>query len=116
MSEISLKRDDYYSLNVDGVYVGGAWVGHTDFIKPKESMSENDKVIMMFSIGEQFRGEGYGKTLMEKVVEAEKEKGAKTIRLAVLVENETAINFYKECGFIIDGNVDETMHYMWREL
>jgi ribosomal protein S18 acetylase RimI-like enzyme len=116
MSEITLKRDDYYSLDVDGVYVGGAWIGNTDFVKPKESMSENDKVVMMFSIGEQFREKGFGKTLMEKVIEAEKEKGTKTLRLAVLIENETAINFYKERGFVIDGNVDDTMYYMWREL
>jgi ribosomal protein S18 acetylase RimI-like enzyme len=116
MSEISLKRDDYYSLDADGVYVGGAWIGNTNFVEPKESMSENDKVIMMFSIGEQFRGQGYGKALLEKIMEAEKEKGTKTLRLAVLTENETAINFYQEHGFVIDGKVDETMYYMWKEL
>jgi len=116
MSEISLKKDDYYSLTVDGVYVGGTWVGHTDFVKPKEFMSENDKVIMMFSIGEQFREQGFGKILLEKVIEAEKENGTKTLRLAVIIDNETAVNFYKEFGFVIDGNIGETMYYMWREL
>lgn len=40
-------------------------------------MSENDKVIMMFSIREQFRGKGYGKDLLEKAIEAEEESGTK---------------------------------------
>jgi len=115
MSEILLKRNDYYSLIVDGVHVGGTWIGHNNFVEPKESMSENDKVVMMFSIGEQFKGKGYGKILLEKVIETEKDKGTKTLRLAVLTDNEIAINLYKECGFVIDGYVRE-MYYMWREL
>ncbi len=55
-----------------------------------------------FMIGEQFQGKGYGKEAMRKIIEniSTKHEDCQRVRLSVVPENKTAINFYKSIGFI----------------
>lgn len=58
--------------------------------------------IPRFMIGEQFQGKGYGKQGMLKIIELIilQHENCERIRLSVVPENEGAINFYKNIGFV----------------
>ncbi|MBS4172168.1 GNAT family N-acetyltransferase [Bacillus sp. FJAT-49736] len=61
-----------------------------------------------FMIGEQFQGKGYGKQGMLKVIEmiTKQHSSCQRVRLSVVPENQGAINFYKNIGFM---ETDETL-------
>jgi diamine N-acetyltransferase len=58
--------------------------------------------IPRFMIGEQFQGKGYGKQGMLRIIEmiTTQHENCERIRLSVVPENQGAINFYKNIGFI----------------
>ncbi|MFD2444740.1 GNAT family N-acetyltransferase [Bacillus sp. CGMCC 1.16607] len=55
-----------------------------------------------FMIGEQFQGKGYGKQGMLKIIEmiTNQHSDCSRVRLSVVPENQAAINFYKNIGFV----------------
>ncbi len=55
------------------------------------------------AIREDLRGKGYGKKLMERVIEAERQKGITKLFLEVRESNENAIRLYKSVGFKATG-------------
>lgn len=111
------KKNDYYTLLVNEEVVGGAWVGHTEIVKPKEyTRTHRDKVVMSFFINPNFRNKGYGKILMNKIIESEWKENTKTLRLGVEKDNLFAIKIYESSSFLIDGEVSSNMHYMWKKI
>jgi len=46
------------------------------------------------------RGRGFGRKLMEAMVEYASGQGVRDITLDVRVNNQTAINLYESCGFV----------------
>lgn len=71
-----------------------------EFIPDNESYDMH--WVPRFMIGEQFQGMGYGKLGMQKIIEmiTTEHINCERIRLSVVPENEGAINFYKNIGFI----------------
>ena len=55
--------------------------------------------IVAFAIKEEWRGKGYGKAAMKKVLDDIEEKGADAQMVHVGAENEKAIDFYSDLGF-----------------
>ncbi|MEH7884233.1 GNAT family N-acetyltransferase [Bacillus sp. JJ1609] len=55
-----------------------------------------------FMIGEEFQGKGYGRLAMEKILEKiiSEHPDCQRVRLSVVPENERAIQFYKNLGFV----------------
>jgi len=49
------------------------------------------------------RGHGYGRTLMNHVLAAWRQRGFSEVTLWVLEENRSARRFYETCGFQLDG-------------
>ena len=61
MAEITLvKNNESYSLRIDEVSVGGAWVGNTDLVPAKEFMRGRSKAVMGFYIKLDNRQNGLG--------------------------------------------------------
>jgi GNAT superfamily N-acetyltransferase len=117
MAEIGLKTSkEHYSLMLDGVSVGGAWVGMTTIVPLKEFMDKKSKVVMGFSIQHDMRNKGLGKALMEKIIESERDRGTTYLCLGVEINNEHAIRLYESVGFQKDGPLYSSMHYMWIKL
>jgi ribosomal protein S18 acetylase RimI-like enzyme len=54
----------------------------------------------------QFRGKGYGRTILQKSVEILRESPAQEILLQVDTANGTALNLYKSCGFQVTSVMD----------
>ena len=50
-------------------------------------------------VGENHRGKGIGKALLEKIISSLKKKGCKQIEIQVQVENKNALGLYKSLGF-----------------
>ncbi|HEY0755556.1 MAG TPA: GNAT family N-acetyltransferase [Ktedonobacteraceae bacterium] len=55
-----------------------------------------------FFVRPEYRGRGYGRQLMEEIIVALYETGAKPIMLEVDANNFTALNLYHSLGFVID--------------
>ncbi|ULQ55785.1 GNAT family N-acetyltransferase [Flavihumibacter rivuli] len=55
-------------------------------------------------------GKGYGKSLMEAIIQKAKANGIKRIELSTAVDNERAIRLYERSGFQIEGRL---RNYTW---
>jgi ribosomal protein S18 acetylase RimI-like enzyme len=92
-----------------------------NLVNKLESLPMNDsntKSIMGFYVMNNSRGKGFGKFLMQEIIKKEKEKGTQYLTLGVSKNNEKAINLYKNCGFVIEGNCSagEGYHFMYLDL
>ncbi len=56
-------------------------------------------IIHILGVRSDYKGKGFGKTLIQKAVEIAKEKFCKTVRLDVLSNNLPAVHMYESCGF-----------------
>jgi ribosomal protein S18 acetylase RimI-like enzyme len=53
------------------------------------------------------RGQGVGRTLMERLHEEARARGARQVRLTVYADNEPARRLYEELGYELEPNGDE---------
>ena len=66
-----------------------------------------------------YRGRGFGRTLMEALMEASRREGAEAVTLEVRVSNRPALRLYLSLGFTIAGirrnyyNGPEDAYVMW---
>lgn len=96
MNTVNNKIKEY--VVEDGEVVGALW---TTVRKEEDYL-----LLAMIHVKEEQRGKGYGKKLMDLVIEEAKEKGLELVALGVYKTNETAISLYKKCGFIIFDEED----------
>lgn len=104
VKDFGKKPDDRCLAAVaDGKIVGAVWVrimedyGHVDGETPSFAIS----------LYKEYRGQGIGTALMEKMLELLRESGYKRASLAVQKKN-YAVKMYKKVGFeIIDENDEE---------
>ena len=61
------------------------------------------------AIAKEFRGCGWGKTLMHFLHSVAKQRGAKEVRLRVRDVNTIAINLYKSMGYIFNSKEDDLL-------
>jgi len=62
--------------------------------------SDESAFICGFGILPDFRGKGYGKAALKEALYLISEKNIYTVELDVECKNSTALNLYKECGFV----------------
>ncbi|MCS4470801.1 GNAT family N-acetyltransferase [Clostridium botulinum] len=62
-------------------------------------LENNIPFIVNFGILSNFRKEGYGKVLLNHILNKLKIKGFKKVMIRVSSENEIALNLYKSLGF-----------------
>lgn len=76
----------------------GSVVGHANF-----RMVADEGEIERVAVHPDFRRRGYGRKLMEAMVDYSRKKGVRDMTLDVRVNNEKAINLYESCGFSEEG-------------
>ncbi|VYT71406.1 GNAT family N-acetyltransferase [Clostridium tertium] len=67
--------------------------------KIKVSIEENSAYISGFGIIPEYRGKGFGKASLVKVLNNLKSENISKVELDVEVKNKSALNLYKSCGF-----------------
>lgn len=68
------------------------------------SIPRNSYYIAYFSVSPEFRGKGYGNTMMQKTLTRLRSAGYHKCVLDVEADNVSAIKLYKACGFSITGS------------
>ena len=76
----------------------GVIVGYANF-----RMVADEGEIERVAVHPDSRRRGYGRKLMEAMVEYSRKKGVRDMTLDVRVNNEKAINLYESCGFVEEG-------------
>lgn len=89
------------------LFIGDKLAGNAGVVL--KTLNQNHVGLFGISLLKEFRGMGLGKLFMEKVIEEAKNKlpGLKTIELSCFVNNEAAINLYKQFGFAEFGRLPE---------
>jgi GNAT superfamily N-acetyltransferase len=82
----------------DGIIKGFA----THHIADDEDLSNAYDLIALY-IEPQFKGQGFGSTLLKSVEDQAKDKGFKTLVIWTLEENSNSIRFYENHGYTKDG-------------
>ena len=64
-----------------------------------------------------FKGRGYGKHLLNKLVAASEQEGIWTLQAGIFRENEASIRLHEQCGFRMVGFRERIgqMHGVWRD-
>jgi putative acetyltransferase len=96
----------YYVAEMDGEVVGGGG------IFPSPGLPEDTCELVKMYLAKKARGIGLGKLLIEKAIDAAREKGFKSIYLETMPELKQALNTYEKFGFrYISGPLGETGHF-----
>lgn len=76
----------------------GSVVGYANF-----RIVADEGEIERVAVHPDWRRRGYGRNLMEAMVDYSRRKGVRDMTLDVRVNNEKAINLYESCGFVEEG-------------
>lgn len=68
--------------------------------------------ISLIAAGAKYRGQGYGKAMLDEVCMTAKHSGMSRIRLEVNNDNSVAIGFYKKNGFEFEKIASDRTQYM----
>lgn len=93
---ISKNAPVYYAISEDKV------VGWCD-VFPEENPRQNHRGGLGMGILPEFRGQGIGSQLLQKVIEHAKSFGFEKIELKMYISNVSAIGLYKKFGFNQEG-------------
>lgn len=92
-SEMKSPYSDFFGAFCEGElagYIGGRTVAE-------------ETEIFNIAVSQKFRRRGIGKTLLERFIEAVREKGTQQIFLEVRASNLGAISLYESAGFVFCG-------------
>jgi L-amino acid N-acyltransferase YncA len=67
-------------------------------------------------VGRNWRGQGVGRVLLEKLIEASEKNGIWTLQASIFPENEASLALHKSCGFREVGTRERIarLHGVWR--
>lgn len=113
IKDFGTHPDDYCLVaEVDRKVVGAVWVGIAD----EYGHMDDETPSFSISLYKEYRGQGIGTALMERMLELLKNKGYRRVSLGVNKEN-YAVRMYKKVGFEIVGDgADETEWLMVQNL
>ncbi|KOR24656.1 GNAT family N-acetyltransferase [Clostridium sp. FAM 1755] len=104
-TRVPLTKEDIYFDESQDYYIKDAsffikknneYIGYGQVI-----LENNIPFIVNFGILPKFRKEGYGKILLNHILNKLKTKGFKKVMIRVSSENEIALNLYKSLGFLL---------------
>jgi putative acetyltransferase len=96
----------YYVVESGGQVMGGGG------IYPTEGLPVDTCELVKMYLLPQARGKGIGKLLIEKCIDAAKEKGFKNIYLETMPELKQALKVYEKYGFVyLDKPLGNTGHF-----
>ncbi len=90
-----------YAIEVENRYVG--WISLIYMPKVGKWNGNGHVYVDELWVDPEYRGKGLGKALMAKADELKTELKAVGVRLYVSVDNPSAVNLYKHCGFKESG-------------
>jgi RimJ/RimL family protein N-acetyltransferase len=61
------------------------------------------------AILQEYTGKGYGKKLMQTLEKQALQNGISRFELTVMTHNKIAVNLYKNMGYVIEGNIKNSM-------
>ncbi|UCH66583.1 MAG: GNAT family N-acetyltransferase [Ignavibacterium sp.] len=102
ISAISNPETEFYIARLNGKTIGYLKINLGD---AQTDINDQDgmEIERIYTLSEYF-GKNVGKLLLEKAVEAAKEKNVKYVWLGVWENNPRAIRFYEKNGFVPFGN------------
>lgn len=98
------KNFDIADWNTVICIYDGKYIGTSSFCKSRFEKYKNLGEVISIYLLPEYIGLGYGKKLLDFVIEQLKEKGYNEAFLWVLEENEKARNFYEKYGFKLDND------------
>lgn len=70
-----------------------------------EPGTERGYILVRLMVDGRFQGRGYGRAVLDAIVELVRDRGLPTVRLSVVPENEQALDFYRRNGFAETGEI-----------
>jgi hypothetical protein len=120
MTKLVKKKDKYYSLvNELNETLSSTFCGRVPMTVVNQPVfMHSSKVNTLMGFYSNIKGKGYGKELLQKVIDAERKLGTRYLTLGVSKNNQAAINLYEGCGFKIKGDCagNEKYHFMYLDL
>ncbi|MEO8822548.1 MAG: GNAT family N-acetyltransferase [Ginsengibacter sp.] len=89
----SEARSAYFVIEIEGELAGGAGIFPT-----KELADDTCELVKMY-LAKKFRGNGYGKILLEKCINRAKEEGYVKMYIETMPELSNALEMYRKNGF-----------------
>jgi len=119
MNEIRHTKQNYTLINEEGETLSATFCGKVaeNLVQvPQEFKDKKINTIMGFY--SKIKSKGYGKSLLNKLIEIEIERGTQILTLGVSKDNEIAIKLYEGCGFVISGDLSmsDKYHFMYLDL
>jgi len=97
--QIKTGNRDVFTLTVEDQYIA---MCDLVYDKPEyETVPDKRLYLSRLVVKKNYRGEGYGKAILQYVLSIAKEKGYSEIMLGVDCDNTVALNLYKKLGFSI---------------
>lgn len=87
------NRSAYFVIETGKEIAGGAG------FFPTKGLKENTCELVKMYVGNKFRGNGYGQTLLEKCFEEARKEGYKKMYLESMPELKNALSMYEKNGF-----------------
>jgi ribosomal protein S18 acetylase RimI-like enzyme len=88
----------------------GKLCGYVGFGHPSGMESNRHVFEINIAVHPRYQRSGVGRKLIEAVKKLAADKGIRKLRLRVLSCNETAISFYRKCGFQEEGRLTEEFY------
>lgn len=106
LKDIYMEEEQDYYIPGSGIFVkkDEEYVGYGQIIR-----NEDSGTIVNVGILQDYRGNGYGKFLINSLLEKSKELGFKKIKIKTHKDNIVALNLYKSMGFIEEREI-----VLWR--
>jgi len=97
--QIKTGNRDVFTLTVEDQYIA---MCDLVYDKPEyETVPDKRLYLPRLVVKKNYRGEGYGKAILQYILSIAKEKGYSEIVLGVDCDNTVALNLYKKLGFSI---------------
>lgn len=94
LSEIfSVPNSAYFVIDIEGQLAGGAG------IFPTEGLPSDTCELVKMYVAKNFRGNGYGQTLLEKCFQQARKEGFKKMYIESMPELKNALGMYEKNGF-----------------
>lgn len=101
LSELNSPERFYYCLKL-----GGQWVGYIKLNEGSaqtETRTDNVLELERIYVDPQYKGRGFGKSLLEQAIAVARERRKDRLWLGVWEHNPKAIGFYESQGFVKTG-------------